>query len=260
MLIVGTRGRSLGGFQGLMSNRNSFSKWCLQYSPIPVVVVRPTEKRIKKKKKRDADPTRQDYARILRESGIDAHETDVGSKNNIFEMANDPDVEAHAVAAALGLPAEFDPILRPIQLEGSRPLRKVDSARSDATTGSLETDSRPSSPGMVMKTPKSQLDSPANSVEDSSEDEEGEFEVVAGSTLLPDGETSEIERKMKLHEMEVGEAAALARGRKSSITSLDSSGSPPAATDEDENGSVDSEKSEKGEDIGNIEGEKGDGK
>ncbi len=56
MLIVGSRGRSLGGFQGLVSNRNSFSKWCLQYSPIPVVVVRPPEKRMNERAKRDADP------------------------------------------------------------------------------------------------------------------------------------------------------------------------------------------------------------
>src|SRR3954454_14073151 len=105
MLIVGTRGRSLGGFQGLVSNRNSFSKWCLQYSPVPVVVVRPTEKRMKKKKKRDADPTRQDYARLLKESGIEEHETVFGSKSNsIFEQPNDPETEAHAVAAALNLP------------------------------------------------------------------------------------------------------------------------------------------------------------
>jgi hypothetical protein len=29
----------LVGFHGLGSNRNSFSKWCLQYSPIPVIIV-----------------------------------------------------------------------------------------------------------------------------------------------------------------------------------------------------------------------------
>jgi hypothetical protein len=35
---------TLVGFYGLGSNQNSFSKWCLQYSPIPVVIVRPPEK------------------------------------------------------------------------------------------------------------------------------------------------------------------------------------------------------------------------
>ena len=244
MLIVGTRGRSLGGFQGLVSNRNSFSKWCLQYSPIPVVVVRPTEKRMKKKKKRDADPTRQDYARILKDSGISAHETELGSKNSIFETSNDADAEAHAVAAALGLPARFDPTLKPISLPGGRTLTKVDSGRSDVTIisqRSLSPDSRPTSPGMVMKSPKSaQLESPAMSENESSEgedDEEGEFEVAAGHTLLGnDTDRPEIAKKQKLHEMEVGEAAALAAGRKTSIGSNDSSGSLTggAQVDDDE--------------------------
>lgn len=82
MLIVGSRGRSLGVFQGLVSNRNSFSKWCLQYSPIPVVVVRPPEKRMNERAKRDADPGRQHYAWILMESGIDNHETTMCSNNS----------------------------------------------------------------------------------------------------------------------------------------------------------------------------------
>ena len=241
MLIVGTRGRSLGGFQGLVSNRNSFSKWCLQYSPIPVVVVRPTEKRMKKKKKRDADPTRQDYARILKESGLDEHETGSGSKNSIFEITNTPDVEAHAVAAALGLPGQFDPTLKPFYADGSKPLKKVESEKSDVTSvsqGSLSSDSRPSSPGMVMKSPKGgRLESPNMSGEESSDDdEEGEFEAIPGHLLVGNkSERPEIEKKKKLHEMEVGEAAALAAGRKASIGSVSSSGSLPGAPiDEDD--------------------------
>jgi len=244
MLIVGTRGRSLGGFQGLVSNRNSFSKWCLQYSPVPVVVVRPTEKRLKKKKKRDADPTRQDYARILKDSGIEEHETDCGSQNSIFEASNDPNQEAHAVAAALGLPAAFDPTLKPLYQESSRSLRKVESGQSDVTRKSQDSlfpDSRPTSPEVLMKSPKSsQLESPAMSGEESSEgedDEEGEFEAVDGRTLLSNvSHIPEIEKKKKLHEMEVGEAQALFSGRKNSIASVDSTGSPGgvAVDEEDE--------------------------
>jgi len=64
------------------------------------------------RKTRDADPARQDYARILRESGINNHETAMDSNKSIFEASNDPDVEAHAVAAALGLPARFGPTLK----------------------------------------------------------------------------------------------------------------------------------------------------
>ncbi|KAI6250785.1 Universal stress protein A family protein [Erysiphe necator] len=124
MLIVGTKGRSLGGLQGLMSNRNSFSKWCLQYSPIPVVVVRPTSKRIKKKRKRDADPARQDYIRILRESGIEGHETDTDSQCGNWEISNNPENEANAVAAALGF-SGYNPFLKPTQVEEIKSLARA---------------------------------------------------------------------------------------------------------------------------------------
>ena len=243
MLIVGTRGRSLGGFQGLVSNRNSFSKWCLQYSPIPVVVVRPTEKRVKKRDKRAQDPTRQDYARILKDSGLTQHETAHGTKTDSLEASNDRDAEAHAVAAALGLPAAFDPTIKPY-MEGSKPLHKVDSGKSEARTSvtSLSPDSRPVSPTVVLKSPKSaQLESPAMSGDEESEDddeEEGEFEAVPGHTLLGN-EPEEDAKKQKLHEMEQGEAGALLRSsRKASIGSADSSGSggggAPIDDDEDE--------------------------
>lgn len=236
MLIVGTRGRSLGGFQGLVSNRNSFSKWCLQYSPVPVVVVRPTEKRLKKKKRRDADPTRQDYARILKESGLEEHETDGGDHNSTFEVANDQNQEAHAVAAALGLPAAFDPILKPPHREGSK-RRKAESGQSAETQESPSQDSRPTSPEVLLKSPKSNnLESPAMSGEESSEgedDEEGEFEAVDARALLNNA-IPEIERKKKLHEMEVGEAQALFHARKNSVTSNDSAGSLPSAVAADE--------------------------
>lgn len=252
MLIVGTRGRSLGGIQGLIST-GSFSKWCLQHSPIPVVVVRPTEKRMKKKKKRDADPVRQEYARILRESGIDQHETEYVSRSNSiyeeagnFEKPNDPDAEAHAVAVALNLPASYDPTLKPIHLKGSGPLTKVDSGKSDATSISQGRDSRdsldsttPSSPGILMKSQKGEAenpDSPAGSGEESSdEEEEGEFDVVDGRALLgTDEERPDEAKKKKLHEMEVGEAAALmSKERKKSVGSVESSGSTGGTADED---------------------------
>lgn len=229
MLVVGTRGRSLGGFQALMTISNSFSKWCLQYSPIPVVVVRPTEKRTKKKKKRDADPSRQDYIRILKDSGLEIHETESQSKDTYFEETNAPDVEAHAVAAALGLPARFDPTLTPMILDTSRALRKIDSTASDTTyKSSVSPDSRPSSPSMVMKSPKIRQDSMSGQEESSDSDDEGEFEAVPGHMLLRDEhERSEVERRMKLHEMEMDEAAALASVRKLSIGSADSVSSFP---------------------------------
>jgi hypothetical protein len=232
MLIVGTRGRSLGGIQGLMSNRNSFSKWCLQYSPVPVVVLRPTEKREKKKKKRDADPTRQDYARILKESGIEGHETGVSIDGRKFDAPNTPIMEAIAVAAAVGLPGGFDPLLRPVVVDDAvpldgNPLQQTETAESDKSTGSSDStspDSRPTSPNTVIKTPKSPIvdDQESQSGEESSDDE-GEFEVMSGHALLGNGvERPEEERKKKLHDMECAEAAAFSSGRNFSVGSVDS--------------------------------------
>ncbi|KAF2097582.1 adenine nucleotide alpha hydrolases-like protein, partial [Rhizodiscina lignyota] len=66
ILIVGTRGRSLGGFQGLLPG--SVSKWVLQHSPVPVIVVRPNSKRAKGKRKRLQDPTRTGYRDLLDKS------------------------------------------------------------------------------------------------------------------------------------------------------------------------------------------------
>lgn len=99
---------------------------------------------------------------------------------------------------------------------------------------------------MVMKSPKIHVDNAAASADESSEgeddDDEGEFEAVPGHMLLGnEDETTEMERKKKLHEMEVGEAAALARGRKVSTGSADSSGSTPGGVplDDDADGDAD---------------------
>lgn len=104
MLVVGTRGRNLKGVQSLLPG--SVSKYCLQQSPIPVIVVRPSPKREKKKKKRRADPTRRSYNHILelserRGSGI--FDSNTSTESGISKL---PDEEA-AVAKALGLPASY---------------------------------------------------------------------------------------------------------------------------------------------------------
>ncbi|KAE8383488.1 hypothetical protein BDV26DRAFT_251830 [Aspergillus bertholletiae] len=104
VLIVGTRGRNLGGVQGLLPG--SISKYCLQQSPIPVIVVRPSTKREKKKKKRLADPTRRSYNQILELSeqrGSKLFDTASSTDSHISKL---PDEEA-AVAAALGLPQSY---------------------------------------------------------------------------------------------------------------------------------------------------------
>lgn len=105
VLIVGTRGRSLSGMQGLLPG--SVSKYCLQHSPIPVIVVRPTQKREKKKKKRLADPTRRSYNNILQLSekrGSGLFDTNINTDSNIDKQ---PEEEAAAVAEAVGLPRSF---------------------------------------------------------------------------------------------------------------------------------------------------------
>lgn len=98
------------------------------------------------------------------------------------------------------------------------------------------------------KTPQIQIESSALSGDESSEgeedeeDEEGDFDVVPGHTLLGnEDEIFEIDRRKRLHEMEVGEAAALARSRKASVGSADSSGSLPggAPLDDDADGDAD---------------------
>ncbi|KAF3926896.1 hypothetical protein ABW20_dc0105090 [Dactylellina cionopaga] len=43
----------------------SVSKYCLQHSPVPVIVVRPNEKRERKKRKRQDNPARKTYMEIM---------------------------------------------------------------------------------------------------------------------------------------------------------------------------------------------------
>ncbi|CAI7611036.1 unnamed protein product [Penicillium discolor] len=104
ILVVGTRGRNLKGVHSLLPG--SVSKYCLQQSPIPVIVVRPSPKREKKKKKRRADPTRRSYNQILEMSEQRGSQIFGASASNDSSTSKLPDEEA-AVAEALGLPASY---------------------------------------------------------------------------------------------------------------------------------------------------------
>ncbi|RMJ26052.1 Universal stress protein family [Aspergillus sp. HF37] len=104
VLIVGTRGRSLNGMQSLLPG--SVSKYCLQQSPIPVIVVRPSLKRQKKKKKRLADPSRRSYNHILEMSERRGSRIVDYSSSTDSSVSRLPDEEA-AVADALGLPRSY---------------------------------------------------------------------------------------------------------------------------------------------------------
>lgn len=214
MLIVGTRGRSLGGIQGLVNNRNSFSKYCLQYSPVPVVVVRPDDKRKKKKDKRSHDPGRQSYISML-SSNEGVHEADAGTID-LYETETQipPDEEAHQVAAALGLPAAFDPTIKPLQLPPTRNPRSAASSvlgssvdTTDASVVPRESERRSSTP------PPLRADADSADEDSGGDDEEDQFDVMSGQEALKAQRDREAlaaqAQKERLHRMEVGEAAAL---------------------------------------------------
>jgi len=206
MLVVGTKGRSLGGIQGLMNTRNSFSKYCLQYSPVPVVVVRPDEKRQKKKDKRSHDPARQSYINMLAHND-GKHEAD-SEASSIYELEKgiSADEEAHKVAAAIGLPAAFDPTIKPYDV------RKTQSRRS----------SPPSLPSQSPVETSSVSPIRTGNVNDSGDDDSGdddeyEIEAVSAEQLSQEARKRaalEAEQKKRLHAMEVGEAAALLKSGK----------------------------------------------
>ncbi|GBF66674.1 universal stress protein A family protein [Trichophyton mentagrophytes] len=108
VLIVGTRGRSLKGMQGLLPG--SVSKYCLQQSPIPVIVVRPSSKREKKKQKRlAADPARKSYSQFLKMSesrgglGIDSSPSGNSSTSKLpgeEEETGEPSTVANTIIAS----------------------------------------------------------------------------------------------------------------------------------------------------------------
>jgi len=131
-LIVGTRGRPRGGITGLLPG--SVSKYCLQNSPVPVVVVRPEDKRAKKKAKRLADPTRKGYSSIL------DHATASGG-GDFHALAKEAPGEADgeeamAVAKAIGLNQGAFGEWRGFENEGEgAPLARMTStAKSDVGT------------------------------------------------------------------------------------------------------------------------------
>ncbi|KAF5000726.1 hypothetical protein FGRMN_1567 [Fusarium graminum] len=192
MLIVGTRGRTLGGLQGLVNTRNSFSKYCLQYSPVPVIVVRPTEKRIKKKAKRANDSARQTYVSMLAATA-GKHEADSEASSTYeLEVHNSPDEEAHQVARALGLPAAFDPTIKPLN-HNARNTKAPALASTSTVNENAENQPAVRDDGSAA----------TESDDDDDDDDSGEFEVVSGQQAL---DQQKIEQ---LHKMEVGEAAAL---------------------------------------------------
>ncbi|GKU00947.1 hypothetical protein FLAG1_03017 [Fusarium langsethiae] len=222
MLIVGTRGRTLGGLQGLVNTRNSFSKYCLQYSPVPVVVVRPTEKRVKKKSKRANDSSRQTYVSMLAATS-GKHEADSEASSTYeLEIQNSPDEEAHQVARALGLPASFDPTIKPFN--HGQTLNVKPQGPATVSSPNEATENR-----RLVKDDASAAGESDDDDDDESDDDSGEFEVVSGQQALDQ------EKLKQLHKMEVGEAEAL---KKKMDDDLDDEDDTPTTQKESEMTSV----------------------
>ena len=194
MLVVGTKGKSNQGMQGMWNTRHSFSKYCLEKSTVPVVVVRPQDVRSKKKDKRARDPTRSSYAQMLSATGS-VHESDLMNDEMLLSSVTQlaPADEASQVAKALCLPAEFDPTIKAYKRSRSQPSVVVERKPSGAAEVPAE------------KAASAAGDSGVED-EDDDGDEDGD-EGGEDGTLgheLPDPAKRE-----RLHKMEVGEAAAL---------------------------------------------------
>jgi hypothetical protein len=183
ILVVGTRGRSLAGFQGLLPG--SVSKYCLQHSPVPVIVVRPSSKRDKARSKRALDPNRHAYKDLLEKSGSSGHLMDADLRNLHTEDSRHPsDDEAAAVAAAIG----YKPVT-------GTPLAQTQLAPTGLDTDAIGVED-PDVAAALMKSPELQnLDSPDISDSSSSNSDEGGTSMSAATTTTTlvgsGGESSE---------------------------------------------------------------------
>ena len=124
----------------------SVSKYCLQHSPVPVIVVRPSSKREGKKKKRLLDPARRGYRDILDKSddllgGDGGHILDHRNRHSVVpgdgsgtlaELQHiGADEEARRVAEAVGY--------RQAHTNDGAPLSRITSAKSDVSGRSART-------------------------------------------------------------------------------------------------------------------------
>ncbi|KAL8820058.1 MAG: hypothetical protein Q9223_001636 [Gallowayella weberi] len=187
-LIVGTKGKSPGGMSSFVTG--SVSRYCLQNSPVPCIVVRPNKKRLAKKAKRLADEKRKNYQGVLNLSG--ARGSTQVLQNDTTEMQVEAsEKEAQAVAAAIGIPRSLS------RLEGQRrptpgpddegaPLARPLSTKSDYTPSVGDS---PSPTGAFVVSGENSpdlepLDSPAMSDEEMGDSEaEGKREPARGRTM-----------------------------------------------------------------------------
>lgn len=175
------------------------------------MVVRPDDKRKKKKEKRSGDPNRNTYTSMLA-ANQGVHEAD--TKNEHLwgvEARLSPDEEAHRVAAAIGLPAAFDPTIKPyagpVASAQKVPGPSVSTPALSSTLESTTPQRRASTP------PPAPATNDSGDEDSGGDDEEEEFDVVSGQNALKAQrereQQAERAQKERLHAMEVGEAAAL---------------------------------------------------
>lgn len=177
----------MGSLQNLLlrTTKRDTSKFLLQYSPVPVIVVRPPQKIEKSKTKRIADPTRQLYKNSILASQQGVHESDLPSdelsrRYPIMEtLEREGEEEAGLVARALGLPATFDRTHKPHTGESYRFLKLPDDSEGD----------------------------------DNDEEDEYEIGAVPGKQLLEswdlDLQEQQVNQDKLRRAMELGEATAL---------------------------------------------------
>ena len=202
ILVVGTRGRSLTGYQGLLSS-GSVSKYCLQYSPVPVIVVRPSSKREAKKRKRLQDPSRTGYRDILDKSddaprGRGWHLLDAQNRRSVVGSdfgalgelgdAGDPDEEARRVAEAIGYrggPGQQQRAGSNVSRERRESsLSRIISTQSNASEGDVQ-----SPPGPLLKSPDLPPSPDDDELDDADEEEIGRLDE---SVIRPEDEAVRI--------------------------------------------------------------------
>ncbi|KAI7485142.1 adenine nucleotide alpha hydrolases-like protein [Hortaea werneckii] len=249
ILVVGTRGRSLTGYQGLLSS-GSVSKYCLQYSPVPVIVVRPSSKREAKKRKRLQDPDRQGYRDILDKSedaprGRGGHLLDQKNRQSVMgsdlgllgELGKgDPDEEARKVAEAIGYRPENRG--RSMNREAGSRGSSRNRAVSNASARSQEDVTSPRGDERLLKSPTlGTLDSPmgsddedegdgdedANRLQESvrPEDEAAMLAYQRAQDLMQDEQEEAEKRAQREKERSASRGAGSRRGRRRGNTNDD---------------------------------------
>ncbi|KAK0275061.1 hypothetical protein LTS00_015119 [Friedmanniomyces endolithicus] len=187
ILVVGTKGRSLTGYGALLSS-GSVSKYCLQYSPVPVIVVRPSKKRARRKEKREKDPGRKGYRDILDKSddaprGRGGHLLDDRNRSSIAGLdlgllgdldTRDLDEEARKVAEAIGYRPSRPSTSDTANITETRAtsLSRVTSTQSNTSGRSVDDLNSPHPTERVLQSPDLRnLDSPVASDDDADEDD-----------------------------------------------------------------------------------------